>query len=461
MKKIFNTLTIALVAMLLSSCGLYNKYSRPESATANAEKLYREVKGEVQDTTLNIANIAWREMFKDKHLQRLIDSALVRNTDLRIANLRVGEAEAALKAARLAYVPSFGFAPNGAYSSFALEKGAWTYSVPVTMSWQVDIFGRLTNAKRRAKAAYEGSQYYAQAVQSRVVAMVANTYYTLVMLDAQLAIAEQTAKSWGENVATIELLKDGGMSNEAAVAQTKATYYSICTMVNELREQVSLVENSLSIMLADVPQYIERGTLAEQSAPEQLYVGIPLQLLSNRPDVQYAETMLMQAHYGENEARAALYPSLSLGGNAGWTNVVGSAIINPGNLLLSAAASLFQPIFQNGAIRARLKMAKLQHEQAALAFRQTVLNAGNEVNTALEQCQTSRANRSLIAQQIEALHLAVENTQLLMIHGSATYLEVLYAQQALLNAQLGEAENKFSELQGVVNLYQALGGGRK
>lgn len=459
MKKILSMVFVATVLFGTSSCGLYTRYTRPTDIVPTAESVYRDAAMALSDTAQNMGVMPWKELFKDPYLQVLIDSALSRNTDMRIAHLRVNQAEESLRAAKLAYIPSLSFTPNVAYSSFKLQPGAYAYSVPVNMSWQLDIFGKLTNAKRRAQAALEGSMAYRRAVQAQLIAGVANAYYTLLMLDANLDIAEQTADSWGKNVETMRLLKDAGMGNEAGVSQTEANYYAICTMVNDLRQQIFLVENSLSIMLADVPHAIERGSIYNQEFPEEYYTGIPVQLLSNRPDVAYAETQLMQAHYATCEARASMYPNITLGGSAGWTNTVGSAIINPGNLLLSAVGSLVQPIFQNGALRARLNISKAEQEVAALSFRQTVLNAGNEVNTALEQCQTSRLNRQLLENQCLSLETAVSSTQDLMQYGSATYLEVLYAQQALLNAQLVLSENRFQEIQGVINLYLSLGGG--
>lgn len=458
MRKII--LTVAS-AVLFCGCGIYNRYSRPEGIDTTAGDIFRGEAAEAADSVRNFGATEWREVFTDECLQRLIDSALVSNTDLRVARLRVDEAEASLKAAKLAYVPSFAFAPNGAVSSFDNSKAVWTYSVPVTASWQVDLFGRLTNAKRRTKAAVEGSRAYHQAVRSRVIAGVANSYYTLLMLDAQLAVAERTAESWRESVETMRLMKEAGMATEAAVRQYEANLYSVQSSVLELKDQIFTVENSLSAMLGSTPHRIERSTLEAQRMPEELHTGVPVQLLAARPDVEYAEKTLVQAFYATNEARAALYPSISLSGSAGWTNSAGVAIVNPGKLLLSAAASLLQPIFQNGALRARLKIAKAQQEEAQLQFRQTVLNAGNEVNNAMASCQTARANRTLCERKVEALSAAVESTQLLMRHGTATYLEVLVARQALLGAQLDEIANRFAELQAAVNLYQALGGGRE
>lgn len=455
------TILAAMAMLIFGGCGIYTRYSRPEEVDTDAGELFRGEAALMSDSTRNFGDEEWQKVFTDPYLQRLIDSALVRNTDLRTARLRITEAEASLKAAKLAYVPSFSFAPNGGVSSFDYGKAQYTYSVPVTASWQLDIFGQLTNAKRRTQALVEGSRAYAQAVRTQLVASVANTYYTLLMLDAQLDIAEDTAENWFENLETMRLLKDAGMTNEASVRQTEANYYSVRTMVHDLREQIFVTENAMSSMLCQTPQHIERGVLAGQTMPEELHTGVPVQLLSNRPDVAYAEDTLMQAFYATNEARAAMYPRLTLSGSAGWTNTAGSAIVNPGSLLLSAAASLLQPIFQNGALRAQLKIAKAQQEQAMLSFRQTVLNAGNEVNEALEQYQTAREKRELFEKQVEALEAAVENTQLLMEHGSSTYLEVLTAQQSLLSAQISMIENRFDEIQGVVNLYQALGGGRE
>ncbi len=452
---------IAAMVLLFSSCGIYTKYTRPTDVQSLSEDIYRGAALQQADSLNNLANLSWREFFQDPCLQRLIDSALVNNTDLRVARLRVAEAEAAFKSAKLAYIPTFGFAPNGAVSSFDGSKGVYAYSVPITASWQIDAFGSVTNAKRRAKAALEGSEAYSRAVTAQIVSAVANSYYTLLMLDSQLDIARRTADSWRENVETMRLLKDAGMGNEASVRQMEANYYSVSTMVRDFEEQVFVVENSISILLAQSPRAIERTKLSEQKMPETLYTGVPVALLSNRPDIQAAESALMQAFYTVGASRAALYPAINLSGSLGWTNSVGSAIINPGSLLASAAASLFEPIFQGGQLRARLKIAKLQAQEAALQFKQAILNAGNEVNTSLEQCVTAKEKSTLITSQVEALKAAAESTELLMQHGSATYLEVLVARQALLGAELSQAQNHLAEIQGVINLYISLGGGYK
>lgn len=448
-------LIIILVAAAMAGCGIYKPYTRPEEV--NTDGLYGDI--ETADT-MTLGNIRWQEMFTDPYLQGLIETALENNTDLQSAYWRVMEAEATLKSARLAYLPSFNFAPNGGVSSFDNAKATWTYSVPVNASWEIDIFGRMTNNKRRAKALYAQSEEYRQAVQTQLIASVANLYYTLLMLDAQYNISLETAEKWEESVNTMRAMMDAGMTNAAGVAQTEASYYSIEASLYDLRYQIRETENTLAALLGEAPHSFERGRLENQVLPEELIVGVPLQMLSNRPDVKSAEYSLVQAYYTTAAARSALYPSLSLSGLVGWTNNGGAIIENPGKLLLQAAASLTQPIFNAGQNRAQLKIAKAQQQEALLSFQQTLLNAGGEVNNALAKAQAARAKADYQAMQVASLETAVESTQLLMRHGSTTYLEVLTAQQSLLSAQLTQVSNRFDEIQAIVNLYQALGGGR-
>ncbi len=460
MKKQIITLVVA--ALSLSSCGIYTKY---KPVTTVPDKLYG-TDVTVVDTlgtagsTGSLADLSWRQLFTDPQLQALIEQGLQNNTDLQSAQWRVEEARASLSAARLAYLPSFALSPQGTVSSFDKGKASQIYSLPVTSNWEIDIFGRLTNAKRRAKALHAQSQEYELAVKTQLIANLANAYYTLLMLDAQLAISKETEVKWKESVRVMQALKYAGQGNEAGLAQTEATYYSICTTVLDLQEQISQVENSLCLMLGETPRSIRRGKLEGQVLPQELSVGIPLQLLANRPDVKAAELALTQAFYSTNEARSAFYPSITLSGSAGWTNGAGEMILNPGKLLLSAVGSLTQPLFNNGQNIARLKIAKAQQEEAKLAFTQSLLNAGAEVNNALKQNQTARDKASFYTKQIASLQTAVSSTRLLMQHGSSTYLEVLTAQQTLLTAELTQVSNRFQEIQSVINLYQALGGGR-
>lgn len=460
MKKI---ILLTTVTALLSSCGIYNKY-QPE--TTVPDNLYGEEIA-VGGDTASLGNVEWRELFTDPQLQALIEQGLQNNTDFQSAQLRVEEASATLLSARLAFLPSFALSPQGTVSSFDKSKATQTYTLPVTAGWELDIFGRLRNAKQQAKALYAQSKDYQQAVRTQLISGIANTYYTLLMLDEQLLISEQTAEAWKETVETTRALMDAGLANEAATSQMEATYYSIQTSVLDLKKQINQVENSMSLLLAETPHAIPRTSLVGADTwvrpygmPEELAIGIPVQMLANRPDVRSAERSLEAAFYGTNQARSAFYPSIVLSGSAGWTNTAGSMIINPAKFLASAVGSLTQPLFNKGQTVAQYRIAKARQEEASLAFQQTLLNAGSEVNDALMAYQTSREKTILFDKQIGSLQKALESTSLLMEHGTTTYLEVLTARQTLLSAQLSQTANRFAEIQSVINLYQALGGGR-
>ena len=445
---------MAACAALLSSCGIYTTY---HPATEVPEQLYGE-EVVVSDSS-SIASLHWRELFTDPYLVTLIEQGLANNTDYLAAGLRVQEAEATLLSAKLAYLPSLALAPQGTLSHLEGHKMTKAYSLPATASWEIDLFGKLRNAKRQSQALLAQSKDYQQAVRSQLIAGIANSYYTLLMLDAQLRIAEQTATSWGESARATHALMQAGMTNEAAVAQMEAAYAQVSASVLDLKDQINQVENSLSLLLAETPHRVQRGTLTGQTWPSSLSVGFPVSLLANRPDVRAAERSLEQAFYATNQARAAFYPSITLSGSAGWTNSAGGMISNPAQFVASAVGSLTQPLFAKGQLTGQLKIAKAKQEEASLNFQQTLLQAGAEINEALVQYQTAQEKRELYAQQVNALQTAYRSTSLLMEHGTTTYLEVLTAQQSLLSAQLTQVANEVTEIQSLIQLYQALGGG--
>ena len=454
MKKIIICLFLSVG---LSGCHIYRAYERPDEVVADS--LYRQ--SVAAEDTVSLASLSWKELFTDPQLQQLIDIGIRNNTDLNIARLRVEEAEALLLSSKLAYLPSVSLTPQGTMSSAGGTKTSKTYNLAASADWELDIFGKVTTAKRRAKAAYEQSKEYEQAVKTQLVASVANTHYTLLMLDSQYEIAVATEAAWKESVNATRAMKKAGMVNEAGLAQTEATYYNICTTVLDLKEQINQAENSLALLLAETPHEIQRGKLGNQQLPENFSVGVPLQMLSNRPDVRSAEFSLAQAFYTTNAARAAFYPSITLGGSAGWTNSAGSMIVNPGKFVASAVGSLTQPLFARGQVIAQYRIARARQEEASLAFQQTLLNAGSEVNDALTAWQTSRSKSELLDKQVASLQTAARSTSLLMEHGNTTYLEVLTARQNLLSAQLSQTANQFSEIQSLINLYKALGGGQE
>ncbi len=442
---------------MLSGCGIYTKY---KPATEVPDGLFGE-EVNATDSVNSLGNLSWREVFTDPQLQSLIEKGLQNNTNLLTAQQRVKESEATLLSSKLAYLPSLALTPQGTVSSYDKAKATQTYTLPVTASWELDIFGRIRNGKRQAQALLAQSKDYEQAVKTQLIASIANTYYTLLMLDEQIRIAESTEQVWKESVESTRALMDAGMATEAAVAQTEATYYSIRTTVLDLHDQLKQTENALCNVLAEVPHTIGRGKLENQVLPESFSVGVPLQLLSNRPDVRNAERGLESAFYGVNQARSSFYPSIVLSGSAGWSNNSGMGIVNPGKLLASAVGSLTQPLFNKGQNIAQYKIAKAKQEEARLNFQQTVLNAGVEVNNALTSYQTAKEKSEEYGKQVESLERAVESTALLMEHGNTTYLEVLTARQTLLNAQLTQVSNRFAEMQSVVTIYQALGGGQQ
>lgn len=452
-----NIIILLLTACLMSSCHIYKAYQRPD---ISVDSLYRKPDFPQVDTT-NLGNLSWREVFADDKLQALIEQGLANNTDLQIARLRIQEAEAALLASRLAYLPSLTLAPQGTVSSFDHSKATHSYQLPVTASWEIDIFGNLLNAKRKAKAALEQSEAYRQAVQTELIASIANSYYTLLMLDEQLKISEITAENWRESVQTMQEMKEAALTNEAAVSQAEANYRSVEAGIPDLKRQIRETENALSVLLGSNPGEIPRNLLRDITLPEHLSAGIPLQLLSNRPDVKQAEMSLAMAYYATNVARSAFYPQITLSGSAGWTNSVGEAILNPGKFLVSAIGSLVQPLFNKGKNMANLKIAKAQQEEALLSFKQSLLNAGGEVSDALYLFQSAGEKESQRFMQIKALENTVASTNELFRLGTSTYLEVLTAQQSLFDAQMSQVEDRFEQLQAVINLYHALGGGRE
>jgi NodT family efflux transporter outer membrane factor (OMF) lipoprotein len=333
------------------------------------------------------------------------------------------------------------------------------FSASLGAKWQADIFGGLRNAKRRAQAALEQSEAYRQAVQTQLVATIAESYYTLLMLDEQLSISTRTMNTWDESIRTLEALKRAGKTNEAAVLQAKANKLGVEANILTLEKEILAIENSLCALVGIVPMHITRSTLADQELPQTLSAGVPAELLSRRPDVRQAELALAQALYSVNSARASFYPNVTLSGTLGWTTGNGNIVLDPGSLITNLIAGLTQPVFGRGVNKARLQAAQAQYEQAGYMFRQSLLDAGVEVNNALTMWQTAKKRVELGKKQIVSLQAAVWNTQLLMKHGNADYLEVLTAQKNLLQAELTEASDRLDEIKSVINLYRALGGG--
>ena len=457
MKKLMICMSAAL---LLSSCGLYNKYERPEVDTKG---LIRDTKSltdtlAVQDTT-SFGNMPWRSVFTDPQLQALIQQGLDNNPDLLNAALNVQMVNEALKVAKLAFLPSVAVSPQGSLTSFDGAAATKSYSLPISASWNVDLFGNLLSAKRSAQMQLIATKDYQTVVKTNVISTIANLYYTLLMIDRQMEIVtdmEQLTKETWEKMQFMHENRAGYRST--AVQSAEAAYYQVQSQRVDLERQMRETENSLSLLLGQPGQAIARGKFAGQSLPTDLSTGVGIQMLANRADVHQYEMSLAQCFYDVENARSKFYPSINITGTAAFTNNSGS--INPGKWLLSAVGSLTQPIFQHGQIVAGLKVAKMQYEQAYNKWQNAIYKAGNEVSNALVAYNSYSQKAELDGKRVEVLKKNVEDTKRLMESSSnTTYLEVITAQSNLLNAEISEVTDQLSKMQAVVSLYQALGGG--
>ncbi len=439
----------------MSSCALYSKYQRPTEVSDVVDGLYDYTT--ISKDTTNIAAMSWRELFRDPKLQALIEQGLKSNRDLNVAQLNVEQAKIALKAARLAFLPSLSLDATGKVYEYR-DATYKTYDLAAAASWEVDIFGKIRNSKEQNKAAIEQSEAYYQAVQTDLISTITNSYYSLLMLDEQLDISRRTEKNWEENLRAMEALKRAGRINQTAVLQTASNKVALSRSIVAIEKQIKDLESSLSVTLGLASKSIERGTFSSIPLPSEIAVGVPMQLLSNRPDVRVAEANLSQMFYATNVARSSLYPSITLSGGAGFTNSSGS-IMNPGDMLYELTGSLIQPLFNRGTLQAQLKISKAQQQQALLNFNQALLDAGDEVNRALIQLSSAKESLIYDKEQLSLLEKAVVGTKLLMRHGGADYLEVLTAQYSLLQTELTNTANKFDEVQSIISLYRALGGG--
>ena len=461
MKKL-NQLTVVVAAALLTGCGALHSYERPD---VNTRGLIRD-NVSLTDTlvasadSLNFGNLPWRSVFTDPQLQTLIQQALDNNVDMLNAALNVRMAETQLKLARLAFLPQFTFSPSGTIASWDGNAATKTYQLPIAASWTTDLYGNLFSQKKSAQVQLLGMKDYQVMVQTNIVAAVANMYYTLLMLDKQMEILNDMIGLTKDTWDMMKLQMDLGRTRSTSVQSAEANYYSVKAQAVDMQRQIREVENSLSLVLGQPAQTIARGKLENQSLPTEFSTGIGLQLLANRADVHYAEMNLAKCFYDIEAARSRFYPSLTITPSATFTNNAG-AVVNPGKWLLSAVGSLTQPIFMRGQLTAGLRVAEMQYEQAYNSWQNVVLKAGSEVSDALVLYNSSDEKGKLEGKRVETLQKNVEHTKMLFKNSGSSYLEVITAQQSLLNAQLTKISDDFYKMQAVVNLYNALGGGGK
>ena len=455
---IIQSLALVAVASSLSSCHLYQKYSLPENEAIVDD--YRKAAETAPDSTA-LPFLSWREVFTDPQLQSLIQTALDNNTDLENARLNVDIARAQLKGARLSYFPSLSLGPNGGTSSYGGSHMNWSYTIPLALNWEIDAFGKILNKKRGAEVSVEQAEDYRQAAQSQIICGVASTYYALVLLNQQLGLTQRTSQIWADQVQSMKDMKTAGMVNEAAVVQSEANYYSVMASIPDIEQSIRTTQNTLSLLLNTYPQEWQVTSDLNFSIPEQLITGLPVSYLAVRPDVAAAERGLAAAYYTTNSARAAFYPSINISANGGFTNLLGSIITNPGKWFIQLAGQLTAPIFSRGQNIATLEAAKASQQIALNNFEYAVLNASAEVSDAMVKYTKNHEKRLQVDKQIDALEKSVDYTQELLTFGqSTTYLEVLTARSALLQAQLQSLESWHNKVAALIELYQAVGGGR-
>ena len=400
---------------------------------------------------------AWRNVFTDPQLRNLIGTALEHNADLRTANLNVEQADAGLRMARLAMLPSLTVGVEGSLSKTKDAAATKTYNVPLTLQWEVDLSGRLRGEKRAALANYWSTAETERAVRLQLIASVATHYYTLVMMDEQLRVTRQSMNNALQTVEVMEALKEVGMQNEAAVSQARAAYLNIAASEKGLLHQLKTTENALMVLIGEKHDSICRTTWGNTDVCIADTTTYAIETLANRPDVKAAEYALKAQMAQVNVARAAFYPQLTISASAGWTNSVGE-IVNPGQILLNAIDSLVQPLFNKGQNRANLRIAKARQEQALVAFNQALLAAGGELSDALSACRLSSERLVLRQQEVAAAERAYEVSKVVMQNSSATYLEVLTAQSTLIQSRLTIITDWLDHIQGKINLFKALGG---
>lgn len=461
-KKMTKTIRYAAaiaLAVTMSSCNLYKKYEMPvENPYVN--EFAKSVTAEADSASLPF--LGWQQVFTDPTLQGYIRTALENNKDLDDARRNIEIARAQLKGAKLSYFPAVSFNPNGGASKYGSDDlSKWSYTLPIAINWEIDVFGKILNSKRNAQVGVEQTEDYRQAVQSQIVCGVASTYYGLMLLDRQLKLTKSTAEIWADQVESMKLMKQAGMVNEAAVVQSEANYFSICASIPDIEQNIHKLNNTMSLLLHSYPQSWPVSNDMSFSLPAEIANGVPLTYLGARPDVRAAERGLASAYYTVNSARAAFYPGLNISTNGGFTNLLGSMISNPGKWFIQLAGSLAAPIFSRGKNIANLEVAKARQAIAMNAFEKTVLNAAADVSDALSAYSHAMTKMESLEKQTEALKKSVDYTQeLLTLDRNTTYLEVLTARSSLLNSQMAELQCWHTKVNSLISLYQSVGGGR-
>ena len=465
-KNFSKPVLLLVVAITLQSCFVAKDYTRTE--LEETQNLFRT--DNLPTDSISMADVSWKNIFTDQYLQQYIEEGLENNMDIRIAIQQMVAAEAYAKQGKAGYLPSFSIganvthqelSKNSQFGAFLSNTSTDQYDMTANLSWEADIWGKIRSNKRASQANYLQTVAAHQAVKTQLVSSIASTYYQLVALDAQLAITKQTIETREKGVETIKALKDAGQVNEVAVDQNIAQYNNAKALQVDLEIAVFKTENTLSILLGIAPQYFERNNLSVQAIETNIKLGVPANLLSNRPDVMAAEFGLIQSFELTNVARSNFYPSLTLTASGGFQSLDFNDLFNTNSLFANLVGGVTQPIFNQRKIKTQYEVNKAQQEQALLNFKKSLLVAGSEVSNALFAYRAETRKFEFRQKEVEALRLAESNSEILLNNGYANYLDLLTARQSALSAELNVIDNKLQQLLTIVNLYEALGGGWK
>ncbi|WKB80498.1 TolC family protein [Cellulophaga lytica] len=465
-KFISKTALIVVVAFTLQSCFVAKDYDRPE--LPQTEALYRT--DNLPTDSISMANLSWKNLFTDNYLEQYIQEGLQNNLDIRIAIQQLAAAEAYAKQGKAGYFPTLSIGPNythqelsknSQFGSFLSNTSTDQYDITANLSWEADIWGKIRSNKRATQAAYMQSVAGHQAVKTQLISSIANTYYNLLALDAQLAITKKTIETRESSVETIKALKDAGNVTQVAVDQNIAQYNSAKVLKVDLEAAIFRTENTLSILLGKAPQNFKRNSLDIQKIETDLAIGVPATLLSNRPDVMAAEYGLINSFELTNVARSNFYPSLTLTASGGYQSLELDKLLDANSLFANIVGGLTQPIFNQRRLKTQKEVALAQQEQSLLQFKKTLLTAGSEVSNALYTYNAETEKYEYRLKQVEALRRAEQNSEELLKNGYANYLDLLTARESALNAELSIIDSKLQQLTSIVNLYEALGGGWK
>ncbi len=463
MKKLAAFMAAMMASGLVAGCSVGPNYHRPVVQPPTA---YRDLSEnpQVQAQAASYADLPWWQIFQDPQLQELIRTALKQNYDLQLATERINAGRAQVAVTRSNLFPQV--QDNGDFSG-GKEHNFQTKSNFLTLTadaaFQLDFFGKLRRATEASRAQLLATEDARQTVILTLVSDVASDYFALLQLDLQLQITHETVNTQIDSVKLTRLRLERGVATKLDVLQAQQVLDTANAQIPDLERRIAQEENAISILLGNYPQAVQRGRpLVEQPLPPEVPPGLPSSLIERRPDIREAEQILVAANAEIGVAKAQFFPQISLTGSGGGAFGRSSAFSGLMSSQLgtwSYGAQVSQPIFTGGALRGNLRLAKSQHQQALISYRQTIQRAFGDVSDSLIGYQKLHEVRVRQQDTVADLQEAVRLSTMRYQGGTTTYLEVLDGQRSLFAAELTLAEARGTEYQSLVQLYRALGGG--